>query len=104
MFLNLNVIVQTKTITYDSEGVGTEVWTSFPEKSNFQVIYGEMKHSAYGLNDVGIKNYFYFKLPTHATLDGQIIWEKNLYEIHSIEPYTNHIEAMARKVVGEIAK
>jgi len=102
MRLDISVTVQNKTVSYDAEGMATEVWTASQttELSNKQPLAGEIAFKEYGISDAGITNLFFFKTSTTAQENGRIVYGTETYDIYRIEKYPNHYEVIVRPVVS----
>lgn len=102
MRLDISVIVQNKTTTYNSEGMPIEVWTASQttELSNKQPLSGEIAFKDYGISDAGITNLFFLKTSTAAREGGRIVDSSETYDIYRIEKYPNHYEVIVKPAVS----
>lgn len=102
MRLDITVIVQNKTTTYNFEGMPIEVWTASQtaELSNKQPLSGEIAFKEYGISDARITNLFFLKTSTTAQEGGRIVYGTETYDIYRIEKYSNHYEVIVRPVVN----
>lgn len=102
MIFDINVTIQNKSLTYDSEGMPLEVWTASQttERSNKQPLAGEIAFKDYGISDAGITNLFFLKTSTSARENGRIVYGTETYDIYRIEKFQNHYETIVRPVVS----
>jgi hypothetical protein len=101
MLLDRSVIVQNKSITYDSEGGSIEVWTASQtaERANKQPLSGEIAFKEYGITEAGISDLFFMATSTAARESGRLVDSEGTYEIYRIEKYSNHYEVIAKSIM-----
>lgn len=102
MLLDIDVVVQNKTVSYDSEGVAQVIWTASQtiEKANKQPLSGEVAYLEFGISDATIVSLFFVKTSTSAIEGGRIVYGTETYDIYRIEKYSNHYEVIVKLVVS----
>lgn len=102
MLLDISIIVQEKTTTYDGEGMSIETWTASQTTidANRQPLGGEIAFKEYGISDAGVTDLFFTSVNTALQTNRRIIDNSETFDIYRVEKYPTHYEIITKPVVS----
>ena len=98
--LPYTVEIQSKTTSYDSEGVPTESWTKAATiQADIQPLGGELAERQYGIVETGITSRMFCNPSTGVQLARRVVYDSTTYEIRHVAAYRGHMEVLLRPVI-----
>lgn len=98
--LPCSVEIQSKTTSYDSEGVPTESWSKAATiQADIQPLGGELAERQYGIVEVGITARMFCNPSNAVQLARLVVYDGNTYEIRHVAAYRGHMEVLLRPVM-----
>ena len=98
--LPYSVEIQSKTTSYDSEGVPTEAWKKAATiQADIQPLGGELAERQYGIVEVGITARMFCNPSTDVQLARRAVYDSTTYEIRYVAAYRGHYEVLLRPEV-----
>jgi head-tail adaptor len=98
--LPYSVEVQSKTTSYDSEGVPTESWKKAATiRADIQPLGGELAERQYGIVETGITSRMFCNPSDAVQLARRVVHDSRNYEIRYVAAYRGHMEILLRPEV-----
>lgn len=98
--LPYSVEVQSKTTSYDSEGVPTGTWATVATiRADIQPLGGELAQREYGIVENGITSRMFCNPSTDVQLARRVVHDGKTYEIRHIAACRGHMEVLLRPEV-----
>lgn len=98
--LPYTVEIQSKTTSYDSEGVPTESWSKAATiQADIQPLGGELAQKEYGIVETGITMRMFCNPSDAVQLARRVVCDSTTYEIRHVADYRGHMEVLLRPVI-----
>ena len=98
--LPYSVQVQSKTTSYDFEGVPVETWEKVTTiNADIQPLGGELAERQYGIVETGITSRMFCNPSTDVQLARRVVHDGRTYEIRHVAAYRGHVEVLLRPII-----
>lgn len=101
MILPYTVTIQSKSTTYDDEGMPVTTWSDVATiQADIQPVGGEIVQREYGITETGITRRMFYEVNAEVQNGRRVVHGSSTYEIRYVAEWRNHYEVLLKPVIS----